>query len=309
MTDAPAPSAVPADSPATDSVDAGDAVAANRCKARIVKAFNALFVELLLDCRGVSNAVDRTIKRKYRVVDPDSDRYLVEFTRGRKARGRPDPQAGAGAPAGSFQLLEGHTVEGLAESGVPIEKLEYHNLILCTVSDLFADLADGECDAESSGAALEGVLRTAKSALEGGAAGCAVPLPIDESLAGRYAAIHSALTRAVASGAGVGAAGEAAGEVAEGEGGAGAGAYDDIVRKLRESELGKMAQSVTEGLDPAEVMRAFEAGDNSVVTDLVAKMNQKVMQKISSGELSQEDVLKSATSLLGSIGMPNLGGA
>jgi hypothetical protein len=306
MTDAPAPSAAPADAPATDSVDAGDAVAANRCKARIVKAFNALFVELLLDCRGVSNAVDRTIKRKYRVVDPDSDRYLVEFTRGRKARGRPDPQAGAGAPAGSFQLLEGHTVEGLAESGVPIEKLEYHNLILCTVSDLFADLADGECDAESAGAALEGVLRTAKSALEGGAAGGAVPLPIDEALAGRYAAIHSALTRAVASG---GAGEGAAGEGAAGEGGGDAGAYEDIVRKLRESELGKMAQSVTEGLDPAEIMRAFEAGDNTVVTDLVAKMNQKVMQKISSGELSQEDVLKSATSLLGSIGMPNLGGA
>ena len=275
-------------------VDA-EAAAANRCKTRLVKAFNTLFVELLLDCRGVSASVDKTIKRKYRVVDPESDRYLVEFDRARATRGRPDPLAPAGEAApGAFPLLEGHSVERLAECGVPVEKLEYHKLILCTVSDIFADLAEGAdtLNSEAAGAALEGVLRTAKSALEGKCSD-SVPLPIDDTLARRYAAIHSALTRAEQGGAQA----------------TGSEPYEDIVRKLRESELGKMAQSVTEGLDPAEVMKAFEAGDNTVVTDLVSKMNQKVMQKIKSGELTQEDVLKSATSLLGSIGMPNLGGA
>jgi hypothetical protein len=88
---------------------------------------------------------------------------------------------------------------------------------------------------------------------------------------------------------------------------------DSVMKKIENTTLGKLAKEIMDEVNIDEIQKSVEDGNilkslsdpDGSLTKVLSSVSSKMIAKLASGELQQEDLLKDAMKLAGELGMPD----
>jgi len=266
---------------------------------RITYAFNKFFSGFVRDVKDLDDDLRKSVKSHYKIIDKSSDEYLNEFWEvvGSKLLDRDfDLLAEDNL---NIELIKGVTVSSLVNAvgdSVGIFNTVYTLAIFAYLKKQVSDSEEAEKLFDQAVKILNvfnnSSVETFEEELED---------IIDDDMRNLFGRIKPTIESV----AGADASGDASGMM------------DDVLNKFGDGKIASLAKEIAQNINvedlklesPADVMKMldFSQGGNSALGNIVQQVTSTISNKVSSGELKQEDLVKEAMSMMGSLG--GLGGA
>lgn len=313
-----------------------ESASVSNLRKKLVSAFNEFYADMLVKSKGADDMVRRRLRKSCRVVERNSDSYVVAFSRAASAAGAYAALSERGELADALFVAPGMRwadVRGVAGAGL-LSELEGCMACLVGVSRLFDELcavgsgARGEAeDAGEPGAgagagagvddevdALQGLFECLMEAvslsLSGDSYERLLAGVIDDDMASLFRAVVAVVARPHAGGSGGSGAAPSGGD-----------AVSATLTAMKDTKLGSIAQEIAGSLDTEELAQAFGdvlgkgggggapdlaslmTGENlGKLGGLVSMVSETITKKIQSGDLSESDLMGEAMNLFGSMG-------
>lgn len=270
---------------------------------KITYAFNKFFSGFVRDIKALNDDLRTVIKSNYKIIDKSSDEYMNAFwdSIGEKLL---NPEFDiASVDAAALEVVKGVTVATLL-SATPSDH-EAHISTLNTVYTLaiFAYLKKRVTPAEEADKLFEQAVRILSVFSKGpDAVEEELEDVIDDDMKALFGRIKPQII---------------ANSSDEEDTAKSADAMDDVLNKFGDGKIANLAKEIAQNIDvsdlkidsPADVMKMldFSKGGNNALGNIVQQVTGAISNKIASGELKQEDLVKEAMSMMGSLG--GMGGA
>jgi len=255
---------------------------------KIIYAFNKFFSGFVRDVKVINDELHGAIKANYKIVDKSSSEYLDVFW---ENVGEPlmNPEFDL-LNNKDVELVKGVTVNMLTSSESDITSL-LNTVYTMAIFAYLSKKVDAE-EAEKLFDQAVKILNAFNSSPE--AFEDALDDVIDDDMKALFSRIQPTVPDEMPSKASVD------------------DAMDDIMGKFGDGKIASLAKEIAQTINvddlkiesPADVMKMldFSKEGNNALGNIVQQVTTAISNKVSSGELKQEDLVKEAMSMMGSLG-------
>lgn len=293
--------------PASNTTSGQEDVHPSRRLERATYAFNKVLADFILRVKKQSPAVKELLRKHYRVIssasDVEAERMSASLTEEIKAAVIETSPSGVLAAISTFEVLRGCDVAALVTHVPPGYAPELRDFVyaLVLLTLVRRELVSVPDEHEGVDELLEKVLAAVAAIQAGRAEADALT---EEILDDEYRAILSHMTRNRTADSGLGDSGVSG---VSGVSGNKEDVNDEVLSQLMDSKIGKLASEISQEIDPTalDVSNPMELLDFKKMADgtsplgsIITKVGSKIQDKLSTGEITQGELLAEAMTML-----------